>query len=430
MASHHRRHRYLPGDLIFEEILWRLPVKSLVRFKTVCKEWCFIISSTQFAKSHLLHTTADGSPVAANWHLLAINIKDGRASTGSPRPRGCRWDEGGLRRLKDVCAGADQYEFSVLSSSNGLVLIMSWKRDHSSPYFKWYICNPTLDVSFPLPMPKFVPRTSYNILYGFGYMPSLEDYRAALIPLSTHLHHTSDDQPLACVFSLASATWDIVEFSNQITNSYSNYCYGHRVPLNNAFHWILTRQPDDKCIVVGYLSVIKGGDQDEQQQMIKEILLPTSLQQQYRHYDVVLGVMGGCLCVAVRNIDNERNLQVWSLKRYGVPDSWINVFEIDLRSLVGVPPYMRFVTNFQSIVNGVLHAKLINRSTRHVDHTPSTVLFDLNSNPPTKIFFGESYGFRDWRSITVYMETLVLPAVRFKRERYELGERDEDAWAD
>ncbi|GAB2303289.1 hypothetical protein Dimus_037284, partial [Dionaea muscipula] len=313
-----------------------------------------------FAKSHLLHTTADGSSVAANWHLLAINIKDDRASTGSPRPRGCR--------LKDVCAGADQYEFSVLSSSNGLVLIMSWKRDHSSPYFKWYICNPTLDVSFPLPMPKFVPRTSCgNIMYGFGYMPSLEDYR--------------------------------------ITNSYSNYLHDDGVPLNNAFHWILTRQPDDKCIVVGYLSVIKG----EQQQMIKEILLPTSLQQQYRHYDVVLGVIGGCLCVAMRNIDNERNLQLWSLKRYGVPDSWTNVFEIDLRSLVGILPYMRFVTNFQSIVNGVLHAELINRSTRHVDHTPLTVLFDLNSNPPTKIFFGESYGFQDWRSITAYMESLVLP---------------------
>src|ERR1044072_4289426 len=41
----------LPHDLIVD-ILVRLPVKSLLRFKSVCKPWLSLISHPQFAKSH------------------------------------------------------------------------------------------------------------------------------------------------------------------------------------------------------------------------------------------------------------------------------------------------------------------------------------------------------------------------------------------
>jgi hypothetical protein len=43
--------QYLPHELIIQ-ILLRLPVKSLLRFKCVCKLWLTLISDAHFANSH------------------------------------------------------------------------------------------------------------------------------------------------------------------------------------------------------------------------------------------------------------------------------------------------------------------------------------------------------------------------------------------
>ncbi|KAJ0021659.1 hypothetical protein Pint_30937 [Pistacia integerrima] len=47
-----KRGCYLPQDFQYD-ILTRLPTKSLVRFKSVCKQWCNLISDSNFSKLHL-----------------------------------------------------------------------------------------------------------------------------------------------------------------------------------------------------------------------------------------------------------------------------------------------------------------------------------------------------------------------------------------
>jgi len=49
-------HATLPFDPVLE-ILYRLPVKSLVQFKSVCKSWKSLISHPKFAKNHLRLST-------------------------------------------------------------------------------------------------------------------------------------------------------------------------------------------------------------------------------------------------------------------------------------------------------------------------------------------------------------------------------------
>src|SRR4051812_32733503 len=47
----------LPEDLVVE-ILLRLPVRSLLQFKCICKFWKTLISDPKFAKRHLQISTA------------------------------------------------------------------------------------------------------------------------------------------------------------------------------------------------------------------------------------------------------------------------------------------------------------------------------------------------------------------------------------
>ena len=47
---------YLPREIV-DEILSRLPIKSLLRFKTVAKSWNNTISTKEFVKAHLKNST-------------------------------------------------------------------------------------------------------------------------------------------------------------------------------------------------------------------------------------------------------------------------------------------------------------------------------------------------------------------------------------
>ncbi|KQJ82255.1 hypothetical protein BRADI_5g07810v3 [Brachypodium distachyon] len=46
----------LPDDILFSEVLVRLPVKSLMRFKCVCPSWCAAIADADFIRRHLDHS--------------------------------------------------------------------------------------------------------------------------------------------------------------------------------------------------------------------------------------------------------------------------------------------------------------------------------------------------------------------------------------
>ncbi|KAK4737218.1 hypothetical protein R3W88_000915 [Solanum pinnatisectum] len=48
------KHHSLPEDLVVD-ILLRLPLKTLARFKCVCKHWCAFIKSMNFIEKHFLH---------------------------------------------------------------------------------------------------------------------------------------------------------------------------------------------------------------------------------------------------------------------------------------------------------------------------------------------------------------------------------------
>ncbi|MFS7896303.1 putative F-box-like domain superfamily protein [Helianthus anomalus] len=46
----------LPTDVIISDILTRVPAKTAARSKSVCKEWCALLSTRDFEKAHCSRT--------------------------------------------------------------------------------------------------------------------------------------------------------------------------------------------------------------------------------------------------------------------------------------------------------------------------------------------------------------------------------------
>ena len=119
----------IPDDLILDNILPILPVKSLFRFKSVCKEWRTTISTPQCQKSH--QTFSRSRPQFV--------------STKGETPL----------RIAGCC--------------NGLVALHSWD---GMPFF---VSNPAtgqrVDICVPCDL-----RYS-KCIYWFGYVSSIDDYK-------------------------------------------------------------------------------------------------------------------------------------------------------------------------------------------------------------------------------------------------------------
>ena len=104
----------LSPEIVLFHILPKLPGKSLLRFKCVCKQWRSIITSPLFANIHLHHATAVR-------HKKVLYFYD----------RGCDF------RTIDCAAGSiakpRRYPFTgccaatVTSFVNGLVCVGTWK---------------------------------------------------------------------------------------------------------------------------------------------------------------------------------------------------------------------------------------------------------------------------------------------------------------
>ncbi|GAB2242460.1 hypothetical protein Droror1_Dr00019235 [Drosera rotundifolia] len=77
LISHHDGHEeeteasvHLPSELLFFDILVRLPVKSLLRFRCVCKTWHDIIERLDFETMHLnvYHNNRNRSRLLGMYH--------------------------------------------------------------------------------------------------------------------------------------------------------------------------------------------------------------------------------------------------------------------------------------------------------------------------------------------------------------------------
>ncbi|XP_074283800.1 F-box protein CPR1-like [Silene latifolia] len=257
---------YLFDDLIIQEILTRLPIKSILRFKSVSKQWYSTLSSSDFANAHLLKSPLayPSAPVdtlfiksGKNYYLFSYN--DDQISGNF---------EDNLVKL-DVDRGFEKFDVELTGSCNGLVCLTP----SSGKYF--FLWNPATRKMHKYEPDVYVKRidaetTIRHVICGFWYASSVDDYK--FVRLLKRSFGTDDTNCIDHIFSLRENKWTRFDF-----DCGNDFLVTQNAMLTNErLYWPAFIPPTDSIIlsfdlVVERFDVVKLERRDN------------------------LGVMGGCL---------------------------------------------------------------------------------------------------------------------------------------
>ncbi|PHT85352.1 hypothetical protein T459_07458 [Capsicum annuum] len=227
----------LPLELV-TEILSRLPIKTLLKFKCVSKSWLALISSPEFVKFHLSLNTNNKEythhkflmncrpsynfkdcsyKVLMNYHPT-YNFKDCSLSSlyneSSTEAKELDYPMKSYSMHRRV-----PYGDSIVGSANGLICLVIGKT-------KFFLWNPSIRKYQQLPDPKTsvrcFPRRAYGFgydefhdytprgPYGFGYDEFHDDYKVVCFSNDV-LHDDGSCELEVKIYSLKSDSWRRVD---------------------------------------------------------------------------------------------------------------------------------------------------------------------------------------------------------------------------
>ncbi|KAK9663963.1 hypothetical protein RND81_14G009500 [Saponaria officinalis] len=267
---------YLSDDLITQEILTRLPVKSIFRFKSVSKQWYSTLSSSDFAISHLkkspfFHHTAPVHTlfIKAGMNYYLFSYDDHHNSNDF---------EDHLVKL-DFEFGIGKKCLHFTSCCNGLICLTAPREEY---FILW---NPAtrklhkyesdgyfndLKMLFDLSSARGLMLFDLSCARGFGYSSSVDDYKYVTIFFQLFTKHDT----IVHVFSLRENKWRKLDVDlNKILVN------GQGVLLDEKLYWSGFDGQSNQVIISFDLGLEKF-----------------DIFQYPNSEDDKLGVVGECLC--------------------------------------------------------------------------------------------------------------------------------------
>ncbi|KAL5725859.1 hypothetical protein ACHQM5_008951 [Ranunculus cassubicifolius] len=275
------------------EILARLPVKSVSRFKTVCKPWNNLISNPYFARKQLKH----GSKLKILFRGSDI-FESKFYSADYDKP-----DEQVMLNLPSSYVGWSYNSCDglfVLSDVGEEDLVCIWNPSTGERY------------NLPVPFPEDSSCNKFNVKYGIGFDPTTEVYKVLRIE---YCRCHMPDKNQIFLYTLNSNSWRRL---NTIPYKPRIGVASKMVLVDNNLHFFGTWtnsevRPNSKLILSFDLS----------NEVFKEILLPNNGE---GFMDIIQS--SSRLCVAFY-MSNPRRTDVWVMKEYGIQESWTKSFSIN-----------------------------------------------------------------------------------------------------
>ncbi|CAJ2629798.1 F-box/kelch-repeat protein At3g23880-like [Trifolium pratense] len=288
----------LPEELIVE-ILLRLPVRSLLQFKCVCKSWKTLISNPQFTKTHLRISTVE--PTLTHQRLVFSALQTPLKIVSYPlKPL----FQNPSTPVKPVnFNGIMKHNYSIIGSCNGLLCLYC----KSQTCFR--LCNPSINFKS-----KKSPSHCWMLIYyGFGYDQVNDKYKVLVVV------QNKDDlsETLTKIYTFGEDSWKIIQNFPHTTPT-----EGLGKFVSGTLNWIV-----DKNNVRSNQGVILSFDLAKETCM--EILLPQNDGKDMCTPRRKLCVLNNCLCVCDDIYKSgEFHWVVWLMKEYGVVESWTKLMII------------------------------------------------------------------------------------------------------
>ncbi|XP_004293251.1 PREDICTED: F-box/kelch-repeat protein At3g06240-like [Fragaria vesca subsp. vesca] len=302
-------HRFpLPADIIVE-ILSRLPVKSLCRFRCVSKPWRSLIFNTKFIALHAKKALEDKEVFFRRRRVISNVASRGLYSMD----------------LDEFLNHADNPHGSVTATELDFVRKeFDPEQQHKPPWLPFiYFCNNLLlcytkkgiylvnpatrqmkKVSKTptwRPSPAIRMRATLSIC-GLGFDYSTNEYKV----VDGQMY--CDMRIVFSVYRLKTDSWRQIEYDTQ-------YCpdYHQGISFNGAIHWSA-----GKAFGVGNRSVILTFLLAEEE--FCEIQLPPIADT----CSTILGVFRDCLCITLSGTHQTYD-EFWVMKEYRASESWTKI---------------------------------------------------------------------------------------------------------
>ncbi|XP_059661225.1 F-box/kelch-repeat protein At3g06240-like isoform X1 [Cornus florida] len=315
---------YLPQETLVD-IFTRLPIKTLLQIRCVCKTWYALINSPIFITTHINRAIANTTTP-----LLLLRYHSGYGREEEHYSVHCddeTFDECLTLDCPIDCYHLYQYYYyRIVGSCNGLIclsddLFAMSVEEFTNVIILW---NPAVRKSVRLPMPRFTYDSHglHGFVLAFGFDSRTNDYKVVRI---VHLHDSFDFvvRPEVDVYELSTGVWR--SSGSAAPPYYTNMGHWSHVFVNGASHWVAFEPgvEQNRNLILSF---------DMGSEVFIEMILPDSVANVCK-LNLSIALFGESLSLFHYD-DNiwstDKSCCIWVMKEYGVEGSWTKLFTVDL----------------------------------------------------------------------------------------------------
>ncbi|XP_075673160.1 F-box/kelch-repeat protein At3g23880-like [Castanea sativa] len=321
--------RELVPDDVVEDILARLPVKSLTRFRCVSKSCNSIITDPIFITKHLkLNLDQSESSMSTNTHngylLYTTEDKDSSSSYKELCTIVCNNDRTLTQVSRfEIPSFFDKY--MIVGFCNGLFCLASREKELCHIIYLW---NPSIRMFKKLVATRFNRKHNERAAIGFAYDSLNNDFKILRIVCNAMFNESEAE---AEIYTLSSDSWRKVVVSMESLRGYEpnigTICdvWGPFKFYNGALHAL--------AFTVGYSFILSFDISDES---FHEIMMPRNHLDEVSINFTELAVYKGLPADFVFAPGHGNELggrilcYIWVMEEYGVAKSWTRKFVIPM----------------------------------------------------------------------------------------------------